>query len=158
MIPCNYNHGLGRRTDGKTERCERNICDAINDYIDSDEGEHMFLCCKQRDYDCSDICCMYKNGQSSSDAEFATEDNDDGRRENDYPLPLMFETRSIPVNEMGEAGNNTTIVQTERAGEVVLNDVRNRIRFVHEETSGIVLGGKDIEEQMGGLNNKGNNS
>ena len=70
----------------------------------------------------------------------------------------MFETRSMPVNEMGEAGNNTTIVQTERAGEVVLNDVRNRIRLVHEETSGIVLGGKDFEEQMGGLNNKENNS
>ena len=66
----------------------------------------------------------------------------------------MLNTRSIPVNEMGEAGNNTPFIQTERAGEVVLNDVRNRIRVVHEETSGIVVGGNDVEEQLGGLSSK----
>ena len=116
-MPCNNNHSLGRRIPGKTERRECNICDAINDYIHNDEGEHMFLCCKQRDYNCCDICCRCETGQLRSDGEFAGQDDDDDdeREENVYPWPLMLKTRSIPLNEMGEARNNTTIIQMKKA-------------------------------------------
>ena len=70
----------------------------------------------------------------------------------------MLKTRSIPLNGMGEARNNTTIIQTEKADEVVLSDVRNRIRVVHNETSGTVVGGKDNGKPIGELKSKESNS